>query len=192
MPRPKKAPGTAVDKRNGQQIVISDPATRVEPFRAPGGLTKRAYEVWDDFWKDRPALLLTPASKVVLVRWIEAISRYERCIHEADLLPLVDGSHGNRVTNPLYKIADQALKTVQSCEEQLGIGIMNATRLGIAAIAEQQRLGDLNARYEGPGTPQEGSDDSPSGAVGAGAPRTVRSKAEEVDPRLLDDDELLS
>lgn len=190
MPRAKKAPGTAVDKRNGQRVVIADPGAKVEPFDAPPGLTQNAYAAWEDFWRDRPALLLTPTSKVVLVRWIEAVSRYERAIKDADLEPLMPGQN-TTIPNPLYKIADQALKVIESCEKQLGIGTLNATQLGIAAIAEQQRLSDLNARYEEPQAREEGNSDAAGRAAESGVPRTLAG-ATEIDPRLLSDDELLS
>lgn len=187
MPRAKKAPGTAVDKRNGQRVIVGDMTKAVKRFDPPPGLTRKANEAWEDFWNDRPALLLTPTSKVVLQRWIHAVNRYETAMRQADAQPLMAGQN-TTIVNPMYRIADQALKTIESCERQLGIGTLNATNLGIAAIAEQQRLGDLNARYEGPEQPG-GADER--GAAGPRPARTLDAKPEP-DPRLLSDDQLLS
>lgn len=151
MPRAKKTAGTAVDKRNGQRALEVVGGLKVEKFPAPRGTCKAAKVAWDAFWEDRPAALLTPAAKVVLLRWIDALDRYLRTTAEADKSPLVEGSQGQGVMNPLYKVAEQALKTVTDCERQLGIGGLNAASLGLAAISEQRSLRDMNARYGGYG-----------------------------------------
>jgi phage terminase small subunit len=159
MPRAKKTAGTAIDKRNGQQVLGVVAGLKVEKFTAPRGLSKPAKAAWDDFWEDRPAHLVTPAAKVVLLRWIDALDRYLRTIAEADTQPLVTGSQGQEVINPLYKVAEQAMATVRDCEKQLGIGGLNAASLGLAAISEQRSLAQMNARYSEPGEVEE--DDEP-------------------------------
>ncbi len=147
MPRAKKAAGTAVDRRNGQQVLSVVGGLRVEKFSPPRGLSKPAKDAWNAFWDDRPAALITPAAKVVLLRWVDALDRYLRTIAEADEQPLVTGSQGQDVINPLYKVAEQAMVTVKDCERQLGIGGLNAASLGLAAISEQRSLAQMNARY---------------------------------------------
>ena len=155
MPRPRKVAGTAVDKRNGQQVLGVVGGLKVEKFPPPRGLSTPARRAWDAFWEDRPAALVTPAAKVVLLRWIDALDRYLRSISAADEQPLVTGSQGQEVINPLNKIADQALATVHACEKQLGVGGLNASQLGLAAISEQRSLAQMNARYTDPGDEPE-------------------------------------
>lgn len=159
MPRAKKVAGTAVDTRNGQQILGVVAGLKVEKFSPPRGLSKPARDAWAAFWQDRPAHLVTPAVKVVLLRWIDALDRYLRTIGEADESPLVPGSQDQMVMNPLYRIAEQALATVHACERQLGIGGLNAASLGLAAISEQRSLAQMNARYSGPDDVED--DDEP-------------------------------
>lgn len=167
MPRPKKSAGTAADKRNGQRLVDVGPAPGgVQKADPPEHVCEQARQAWDDFWADRPALLMTPSSRVVLVRWVDALDRYLRTTAEADRQPLVEGSQGQMVVNPLYKIAQSALTTVTDCERQLGIGGLNAANLGLAAISEKRSLQEMNARYGG----------DPSGDDGSG---------EEEDPRII-------
>lgn len=150
MPRPKKTAGTAVDRRNGQRLVDVGPAPDgVQKVDPPDHICESARAAWDDFWADRPALLLTPSSRVVLLRWVDALDRYLRTSAEADQQPLVEGSQGQLVVNPLYKIAQLALSTVTDCERQLGIGGLNAANLGLAAISEKRSLQEMNARYGG-------------------------------------------
>lgn len=147
MPRAKKVAGTAVDKRNGQQVLSVVGGLKVEKFPVPRGTSRAAKIFWDAFWEDRPAALVTPATKVVLVRWIDSLDRYLRTIAEADEQPIVTGSTGQDTMNPLYKVAEMAMATVKECEKQLGIGGLNGASLGLAAISEQRSLQQMNARY---------------------------------------------
>jgi P27 family predicted phage terminase small subunit len=160
VPRPKRTAGTTVDKRNGQRVSVVTTG-QVEQFNAPAHVCAAARDAWDGFWDDRPALLLTPAAKVVLLRWVDALDRYLRTTAQADEQPLVEGSQGQMVVNPLYKVARDALTTVQDCEKQLGIGGLNAASLGLAAITEQRSLADMNARYGGGSTAPDDEDDDP-------------------------------
>lgn len=150
MPRPKKPAGTTADKRNGQRADLA-PASggAVERFDPPDDLCAEARDAWEAFWADRPALLLTPSARVVLLRWAEALNRYLLTTREADQEPLLTGSTGQQVANPLYRVAEQALRTVEACEKQLGVGSLNASNLGLAAISERRSLADMNARYGG-------------------------------------------
>lgn len=149
MPRAKKPPGQAVDKRNGQKLTAV-PSGSVEPLEPPEGLSAPSLAAWESFWEDRQAAFLTPSSTVVLLRWIDALDRYTRTTAEADKEPLVKGSTGQLVVNPLYKIAESARSTVEACEKQLGIGGLNAASLGIAAVQEARSLADMNAKYSKP------------------------------------------
>lgn len=151
VPRPKKPPGTAVDRRNGQRADLAAVSGGVGRFDPPENLCVDAAAAWEDFWADRPALLLTSSSKVVLVRWVEAVNRYLVASRGADVEPITAGSTGQEVMNPLYKVAEQARAVIEACERQLGIGGLNAANLGIAAITERRSLADLNASYGGGG-----------------------------------------
>lgn len=147
MPRAKKPAGTAVDGRNGQRALDVVAGSAIKKFPPPRGISPPARKAWNAYWEDRPSALLTPAARVVLIRWIDALDRYLRTISAADEQPLVRGSQGQDVINPLYKIAEQALSVVERAERQLGIGGLNAASLGLAAITERRSLADMNARY---------------------------------------------
>lgn len=121
--------------------------TRFDP---PTGLSGAAVEAWEGFWADRPALLLTPSARVVLLRWIDALNRYLVATAAADAEPLVSGSTGQLRPSPLYAVAAQALRTAETAERQLGIGGLNAAALGLAAIAERRSLQELNVQYTPP------------------------------------------
>ena len=167
MPRTKKPAGTAVDPRNGRRadlVVVA--GTRFEP---PTGLCAEAMQAWDMYWDDRVAQVQTPVDRAVLLRWVTEMDRYLRLLSAADQEPVVRGSMGQPVENPMYGTAYKALAAVQACEKQMGMGALNRSNLGIAVIAETKSLRDLNTRYGG-------GDD--------GGPRAVAAVRQ--DPRVID------
>jgi hypothetical protein len=105
--------------------------------------------LWDAYWDDPVASVQTSVDRGVLLRWITEHDRYVRLIAEADLSPVVPGSKGQDVANPLYGIADRALAAAERCEKQLGIGGLNRSNLGIAVVAGQRSLAEMNSRYGG-------------------------------------------
>lgn len=167
MPRTKKPAGTAVDRRNGRraQLSVTKSDSPTARPRRPANLCVEAVKQWDLYWASPAATVQTEADRGVLIRWIDAVDRYFRLMGEADKTPLVMGSTGQLVANPLYAIADKALKTLETAEKQLGIGALNRSSLGIAVISEQRSLADMNARYGGddddPDDEGEGSGDEP-------------------------------
>jgi P27 family predicted phage terminase small subunit len=147
MPRTKKPAGTTVDRRNGRRTDLTAVVGgRLEP---PGGLSEPALALWDAYWLDTVATVQTPVDRGVLTRWITEYDRYLRTVAEADKQPLVAGSKDQLVENPLYKIAYRALDAAEKCERQMGVGALNRSTLGIAVIAEQKSLQNMNARYGG-------------------------------------------
>lgn len=169
MPRTKRPAGTTVDRRNGRPAELSlvpDGQKLAQP-PMPSGLCDEAKAQWVAFWDASAAQVQTPADRGVVLRWVDSVNRYLRTIAEADEQPLVLGSTGQLVENPLYKIADRALKTIETCEKQLGIGALNRAGLGIAVITEAKSLADMNAAYGGAG------DDDPAQAEGEEDPRRL-------------------
>lgn len=147
MPRTKKAAGTAVDSRNGRRAELG--VVQGERFDPPAGLCEEALTAWESYWDDRVAAVQTPADRAVLLRWAREMDRYLRLSAEADRCPVVDGSQGQPVANPLYATAYQALAAVQACERQMGMGARNRSELGLAVVSEARSLRDMNSRYGG-------------------------------------------
>jgi len=153
MPRTKKPAGTAVDTRNGRRLELAQ--ITGGRFDAPEGLSEDAVTLWSAYWDDPVAAVQTPVDRGVLLRWIAEYDRYLRLIAQADRSPLVTGSQGQDVANPLYKIADRALMACERAEKQMGMGALNRSSLGITVGAAQKSLQDMNARYGGEGDQAE-------------------------------------
>jgi P27 family predicted phage terminase small subunit len=140
----------AADRRNGRraELVAVEGARLDLPAPPPGASwCDDAVQAWNRFWDDSVAMALTPADEVLVLRWVEALNRYLILSRGADRSPTVTGSQGQQVLNALYRAADSALKTVQACEKQIGIGPANRASLGIAMITEKRTLADLNSQF---------------------------------------------
>lgn len=158
MPRTKKAPGTAVDRRNGRHAELATGPTGVAYFDLP--LTRDwrpdTRQAWVAFWSDPVASALTEVDRTVLLRWADNLDRVALLTETADKEPVCRGSMGQPVENPLYGSASRAMGVVEKCEAQLGIGALNRARLGIAIVTNKVALDDLNRKYA---QPKEVADD---------------------------------
>jgi P27 family predicted phage terminase small subunit len=167
MPRTKKPAGHAIDPRNGRRADLT--VVVGSRFEAPGGLCDQAMAAWEAYWEDGVSQVQTPVDRAVLSRWVTEMDRYLRLMGAADMEPVVRGSQGQPVENPMYGTAYKALAAVQACEKQMGMGALNRSALGIAVITERRSLADLNSEFGG-------------GSVGQRpAPEVVRP-----DPRVIE------
>lgn len=168
MPRTKKPAGTAVDARNGRRAdIVAVPGARFDP---PPNLCPEAVAAWDAYWDDQVSGVHTPVDRAVLLRWVTEMHRYLVLSRAADSEPIVQGSQGQPVENPMYATAYRALAAVQACEKQMGMGALNRSALGIAVINETKSLADLNSAY--------------GGGAGDGQRAQLRP-VEEPDPRVI-------
>lgn len=161
MPRTKKVAGTAVDRRNGRQIELAAARSVAVPAIDRAAFLPASLEQWDAYWSDPVAASQTPADLMMVRTWIEAYDDYRRKRAIADLEPLVRGSQGQQVANPMYQVANQALHAALQCARQLGIGARNRADLGMAIVAEAHSLATVNERYRSTSARRDDDDDDP-------------------------------
>lgn len=165
MPRSMKPPGTAVDKRNGRRLELAAAGGALAaPDIDRDAFLPETLEHWDAYWTDPVSASQTPADRMMVLTWLESYDDYRRKKAQADKRPLVKGSMGQQVANPLYAVADRSLAVALACARQLGIGAKNRADLGLAIVAEAQTLATVNERYRDrarPASPQGGDDDDP-------------------------------
>jgi hypothetical protein len=157
MPRTKKPAGTAVNPRNGRQVELESTAVGAEPDIDRSKFEPMALAMWDSYWDDAISSTQTPADIMVALNWIENYNDYRLHKAAADQEPLVEGSMGQIVANPLYAVANQALQAAERAAKQMGIGAKNRADLGVTIVQGKQALDELNRRYLG----EEGADDDP-------------------------------
>jgi hypothetical protein len=156
MPRTKKAPGQAVDRRNGRRTEIAAAKGLRQfslPRRADGeDWLPETRKAWAAMWSDPVASLLSVADRPVLLRWAGALHRAEVAYGLADEDPVVTGSQEQPVAHPMFAVAAEQLRIAQGCEAQIGVGALNRARLGLTFTSAQKSLAELNAALEeGPG-----------------------------------------
>lgn len=162
MPRTKKAPGTAVDQRNGRRAELVVSAAVVPDLPRPReSFQPLALTAWDGYWSDAVAGTVTGADLMIVHTWITSYDDAMTRRAMADLEPLVEGSMGQMIENPMYKVANAAMAMAMACAKQLGIGAKNRADLGVTLIAERSALDDMNARYMDWGDDDDGDDDDP-------------------------------
>lgn len=167
MPRTKKPAGVAVDSRNGRRVELAASGAAGPPAINRGALLVRSREMWDAYWDDGVAVTQTAADVMFARIWIESYDDYLRKKAAADKKPLVKGSMGQEVANPLYAVAEASLKHAMTAARQLGIGAKNRADLGLQMLAEKQALDDLNKGYLGEDGADDDPDDDPRRAAGA-------------------------
>jgi len=153
MPRTKKAPGTAVDQRNGRRAEVAAPklAKFALPKRSSGEPWRlETRKAWLALWADPVAKALTPVDRPVLLRWVDSLDRAAWALGRADESPVSKGSQGQDVASPFNAIANDALRVAMACEQQIGVGALNRARLGIAITSERITLDEMNARLKRP------------------------------------------
>ncbi len=153
----KKAPGTAVDVRNGQKSLL--PQKKVEKWPAPAGISPKSVEVWDSYWDDPISGLLTPSDMTVLNRWIEMVDQRDKLLKEATATPIVLGSTRQKQAHPMFALSLSFERAIEALEAQLGIGPKNRAALGIAVIGVGKGLDDFNSGFEDPGHSDDDEDD---------------------------------
>lgn len=143
---PKKTPGTAVDKRNGQKVALR--SHKLSRFDPPAGLGEISRTTWETYWEDPVSELATPADRSLLLRWIGLVDRYHLLINRAMAEPEVLGSTRQKQASPFFALAMSHENAIVRLEAQLGIGPKNRAALGIAVLSEQRTLADLNREFE--------------------------------------------
>lgn len=154
MPRTKKPAGTAVDKRNGRQGVLTGEGTGLSWFDLPprrpawSPETRAALEA---LRRDPVTQVITEVDGPVILRWCDSIDRAARALRRADRKPVVLGGNGQATEHPSYITARSAIMTAEKCEVQLGIGAKNRAMLGLTVGQAQKSLAELNAALMGGG-----------------------------------------
>ena len=160
MPRTKKPAGTAVDPRNGRRADLAvGPAIEVALPRPREMYEPLALEAWDGYWRSPVAGTVAYSDLMIAHMWIDAYNDAMVKRAEADKRPLVLGSQGQEVANPLYQVSNASMALAMQCAKQLGIGGKNRADLGIALFTGQQGLSGLNAAAHVPEDDDDGDDD---------------------------------
>ena len=147
MGRPRKLytqPRSNTAPRLSIVVPVAQPIESATIPPAPDGLLPESVEAWDAVWQMPQAASLA-GHQVVVIRWVRALDAWARALAAVDLAPLVSGSKGQPVENPLIAWIASREAEMEKCERQLGIGLRNAVDLGVTVGQAKLTAATLNA-----------------------------------------------
>ena len=122
---------------------------------------------WEAFWREPHAKSVTGVQRIVVDRWITLTAMWMDAMKSVRDEPMVKGSQGQLVRNPLANTAAGYMTQIRMDEQQLGIGLKNLADLGISAAMAKLTAADVNRMTKGAEL-GAGAKQEPA-AVGAGA-----------------------
>lgn len=147
--KPQKLASLRIDQRpqrarSGTSAVVRD-TSRPIPI-PPVGLRKSAKDAWLAFWRSPMATLVQDESDMDALRdWAFCISERDRIQPLVRKTPLVPGSMGQMVLNPLAALVKDYTRRIDRYREQFGMTPLSRMRLGIAVGEAHDVLSDLAA-----------------------------------------------
>jgi P27 family predicted phage terminase small subunit len=100
------------------------------PPKPPTGLLKPSRDRWRAFWASPAASAINLDSDLPrLERWIQASDEYDRASKVVRQHPLVKGSMGQPVLNPLVAYMSQLEQTIRAAEDAFGMTPVARTKL---------------------------------------------------------------
>lgn len=120
----QKDPALLANRRAGRGRGLTVLA-REEAFIAPApppGLLAAGKNAWEDFWRsDVSAAVDISADRVDLEHWARCIDQRERFRKIADKAPLIKGSHGQLMLNPLHRRIRDLGDEIQRLSDRFGM-----------------------------------------------------------------------
>lgn len=150
----QKPPELLVNRRGGRGrgLVVAMPTDRSMP-RFPLKDTqgrKRARDYWRHYWRSPvSAAVDLGADAEALRRWMEAIDEVDKLLPACQASPLMKGSMGQLVLNPLFRRLAELNRIIEGMEDRFGVTPRSRFRLQLtytAASEGEERLRALRER----------------------------------------------
>lgn len=152
MGRQAKAPELAQGHRPHVGLVPTSRAERAarrEPAPPPAfGWLVETRRAWKEFWASRSSDLVDRAVDLTSVRHLFTLyDERARAYGAYARQRLVKGSKGQKVANPVYKVARAMQNEIRQLEQQFGIGARSRRNLGMSA-QDEPSLEEMNRDLE--------------------------------------------
>lgn len=142
----RKDPNLLADKRGGRGRGLTVLA-RDDAFIAPAppaGLLAAGRNAWADFWRSEvSAAVDLSADRVDLEHWARCIDQRERFRKIADKAPLIKGSHGQLMLNPLHRRIRDLGDEIQRLSDRFGMNPAARFRLQFSVSEAGKSTADL-------------------------------------------------
>ena len=160
--RTKKSP----ERRQGRgtkdigvlpQIPVSEASIPV----APAHLSERWKSSWAVFWSSPFSQLVAPAQHPAVERLFGLYDERERMDAFIRQEPMLAGSQGQPVVNPMYRQRTAADAEIRQLEDRLGLNPRSGLQLGIQFSEAARSLEELNARIAYAASIEQSEEDDP-------------------------------
>ncbi|MHB8398590.1 MAG: hypothetical protein ACYDCI_06605 [Candidatus Limnocylindrales bacterium] len=140
---PPKRPGTR--QRSGPKLHMLEPTKPATRLPADPAWSEDLKRLWAKFWDSPMSSTVMPWHEEPLRRLFGFYHRREAYQALGDLEPLVHGSTGQLVTNPLLKRVDVLDGKILALEDRFGGSPMALLRLQVTFGDAARSLADINA-----------------------------------------------
>lgn len=123
------------------------PGGRVEPPKPERQWLKVTRVAYEEFWESDVAAAVTVVDLSTLRRLFNLRDDHERLVRSARKTPLVTGSQGQLVENPLAKRADRIMSEITRLEGQFGMTPVSRLRLQSNVLDVSRSVAGLSADF---------------------------------------------
>lgn len=141
----QKSPALLQNQRGGRGRVfeVVTRGTRKAP-PAPKGITPQARKVWREFWSTWISDAVNYEAHGERLRWwIHCVDERWRLEKLVTATPLVKGSHGQLMLNPLQRRIDRLTRDIERAEEAYGMTPLATWRMQLTATEAKRSANDL-------------------------------------------------
>ena len=137
--------------RNPHKLVVLPPAPPIAPPipAPPEGLLLSSVARWNEFWSSDVARVVDRLAHISSLRdWVRAVDERDRVVPVLHQAPIVRGSTGQPVLNPLAQYAVQLDAQIARAERDFGMTPGAAARLGLTVGQARLTAATLNAMLD--------------------------------------------
>lgn len=129
-------------------LALVPPDARRDIPAYPAKAPKKYEPVWDAFWSDPVAQMVTGVDHYDIGRYFTLLGKRDTIQGQVFAHPTVEGSMGQDVVNPKLAILKELNREIEKLRDQLGILPMARMRLGVTtnAYVNTKTTGDLRGQ----------------------------------------------
>lgn len=141
----QKSPDSLIFQRGGRTRKLEVVAETTRPVpEPPQNLSQYAADVWNDYWSSSLSFAVNyEAHGERLRHWIRCVDERERLWPLLLAEPVVAGSMGQPVINPLVRRVEGLTRDIEKAEDAYGMTPLAAWRMQLTVTEAQRSANDL-------------------------------------------------
>lgn len=143
LPKPKEE---SQGRRPSAEIVLLQ-GNKIEAPKPDKTWLAQTRDAWCAYWESSVAQLVDEVDLPAVRRLFALRDQHERALRKVADSPLVSGSMGQPVLNPLAQYMGKLESTIAKLENELGLTPLARMRLGVATGEAAKSLAEMNAAF---------------------------------------------